>query len=334
MDQESITKGLLSGIVDHYTREIAQDPNRSVRKLLDMAELTSAGPTQRICYQMMQQMAANQSSPYYDMIHHLVTHTDPLTIKQFGINIGHNAWAFGSGNIRRIIDQCDPCLSWAVLIDRAPVPDRIPFSVVKDLVIRGRKLDIYAWLFLASDSLDEWNEYAELFRENQDSVFGLYVHPCDLCEEILEEAAEIPNLMFLLNTDEADWQISAGTLSEKGLLYSTMRFVSDDAQASEILSGSWMEEMVPYYPLMAFTVLSDTLPEKTAKEIQEYMWNTRLDQVYPILPTDLISDFVIINQLVMNRRIFYRVNADGSVSAAKDLLFEESSLTYKDLFIY
>ena len=260
MDQESITKGLLSGIVDHYTREIAQDPNRSVRKLLDMAELTSGGPTQRICYQMMQQMAANQSSPYYDMIHHLVTHTDPLTIKQFGINIGHNAWAFGSGNIRRIVDQCDPCLSWAVLIDRSPVPERIPFSAVRDLIIRGRKLDIYAWLFLASDSLDEWDKYAELFRENQDSVFGLYVHSCDLHDEILEEASEIPNLMFFLNTDEADWQISAGTLSEKGLLYSAMRFVSDKAQASEILSGSWMEEMVPYYPLMAFTVLSDTLP--------------------------------------------------------------------------
>ena len=64
------------------------------------------------------------------------------------------------------------------------------------------------------------------------------------------------------------------------------------------------------------------------------MWNTRLDQVYPILPTDLISDFVIINQLVMNRKIFYRVNADGSVSTAKDLLFEKSSLTCKDLFVY
>ena len=333
MDQESITRGLISGIVDHYIREITQDPNRSVRKLLDMAERTSDGPTQKICYQMMQQMAANQSSPYYEMIHHLVTHTDPRTIRQFGINLGHNAWTFGSGNIRRIVNQSNPCLSWAVFFDRAAVPERIPFSAVKDIVKRGRKLDIYAWLILASDSLDEWNEYTELFRDNPDSVFGLYVLPGVLKEEILEEAADIPNLMFFLSTDEPDWQIKADELSDKKLLYSAARIVSNDAQAEEILSGSWLEELVPCHPLMAFSIAADTLSEETARAIKNYMWNTRLDQLYPILPADLISDFVVINHLITNHNILYRVNADGSVSAARELLFESSSLKYTDLFV-
>ncbi len=333
MDQESITRGLISGIVDHYIREVTQDPNRSVRKLLDMAERTSDGPTQKICYQMMQQMAANQSSPYYEMIHHLVTHTDPRTIRQFGINLGHNAWTFGSGNIRRIVSQSNPCLSWAVFFDRAAVPERIPFSAVKDIVKRGRKLDIYAWLILASDSLDEWNEYTELFRENPDSVFGLYVLPGVLKEEILEEAADIPNLMFFLSTDEPDWQIKADELSDKKLLYSAARIVSNDAQAEEILSGSWLEELVPCHPLMAFSIAADTLSEETARTIKNYMWSTRLDQLYPILPADLISDFVVINHLITNHNILYRVNADGSVSAARELLFEGSSLKYTDLFV-
>ncbi len=333
MDQESITRGLISGIVDHYIREITQDSNRSVRKLLDMAERTSDGPTQKICYQMMQQMAANQSSPYYEMIHHLVTHTDSRTIRQFGINLGHNAWTFGSGNIRRIVSQSNPCLSWAVFFDRAAVPERIPFSAVKDIVKRGRKLDIYAWLILASDSLDEWNEYTELFRDNPDSVFGLYALPDALRDDILEEAADIPNLMFFLSTDESDWQIKADELTDKKLLYSAARIVSNDAQAEEILSGGWLEELVPCHPLMAFSIAADTLSEETARAIKNYMWNTRLDQLYPILPADLISDFVVINHLITNHNILYRVNADGSVSAAKELLFEDSCLNYTDLFV-
>ena len=333
MDQESITRGLISGIVDHYIREITQDSNRSVRKLLDMAERTSDGPTQKICYQMMQQMAANQSSPYYEMIHHLVTHTDSRTIRQFGINLGHNALTFGSGNIRRIVSQSNPCLSWAVFFDRAAVPERIPFSAVKDIVKRGRKLDIYAWLILASDSLDEWNEYTELFRDNPDSVFGLYALPDALRDDILEEAADIPNLMFFLSTDESDWQIKADELTDKMLLYSAARIVSNDAQAEEILSGGWLEELVPCHPLMAFSIAADTLSEETARAIKNYMWNTRLDQLYPILPADLISDFVVINHLITNHNILYRVNADGSVSAAKELLFEDSSLKYTDLFM-
>ena len=63
MNQESITRGILAGIIDRYIAEIAEDPGRSIRKLVDLAERTSDGPTQKICYQMMQEMAANQSSP-------------------------------------------------------------------------------------------------------------------------------------------------------------------------------------------------------------------------------------------------------------------------------
>ena len=58
MNQETIARGILAGLIDRYIADIREDPNRSIRKLLDIAERTSDGPTQRICYQMMQKMAA------------------------------------------------------------------------------------------------------------------------------------------------------------------------------------------------------------------------------------------------------------------------------------
>ena len=332
MDQESITKGLISGIVDHYIREIAQDPHRSIRKLLDMAERTSDGPTQKICYQMMQKMAENQSSPYYEMIHRLVTGTDPETIKQFGINLGRNAWTFGSGNIRRLIAQNGVSIPWVVIIDRQKTAERIPFPEIEKLIDRGRKMDVYAWMFISPSSLDEWEEYAAVIRSHADCVFGLCTLPNALTEDILEEAADLPNLMFLLNTDEPDWQLCAGRLSAKRLLYSACRFVRNRSQAEEILNGSWLEELQSCHPLMAFSIAADSLPVETARAVKEYMWRTRLDQVYPVLPSDLISDFVIINHLVTHRDILYRVNSDGSVSEANELQFQPVTLHHTDLF--
>ena len=226
MDQETITRGIISGIVDHYLREISQDPHRGIRKLIDMAERTSEGPTQKICYQMMQKMAANQSSPYYEMIHHLVTHLDPQTVKQFGMNLGHNAWAFGSGNIRRNILAGSDALSWSVLIDRNRQPDRIPFSEINEMIRKGREQDIYAWIIRASDTLDEWHDYVDLFLKQQDCVFGLMVRPGAVCSEILAEMSELHNVMLLLETDEPDWQLCAGILAEKNILFSVCRFIS------------------------------------------------------------------------------------------------------------
>ena len=332
MDQESITKGILTGIVDRYIHEIACDPDRSIRKLVDMAERTSEGPTQKICYQMMQQMAADQSSPYYEMIHHLVTHTSPQTIKQFGINLGHNAWTFGSGNLRRIMEQNNLLISWAVLIDRSRKPDRIPFSEIRDLVGKGRRSEVYAWVLRTSGTADEWNEYAGLFREYPDCVFALIADPAALQGEIPEEAAEIPNLMIILNTDEGEWQSCAELLSEKGFLFSVCRKILNAEQAEAVLSGSWLEELTAYHPLIAFTIAEDSLPRETALQVKTYMWNTRLEQVYPVMPADLISDFIIINRLITRRDILYRVETDGSLSSAGELQFSPASLTYRDLF--
>ena len=332
MNQETITKSILSGIVDRYIREIARDPHRSIRKLVDMAECTSDGPTQKICYQMMQQMAADQTSPYYEMIHHLVTHSDPETVKTFGINLGHNAWTFGSGGIRRIITETNTEFSWAVFIDRTDAKDRIPFSAIRDLIAKGRRNEVYAWLLSTSGPLSEWDEFTRLFREHRDCVFGLITDPDALDDQILEEAAEIRNLMILLNTDAPDWQPCAGRLSEKGFLYSACRFVQEDSQAEEILNGSWFEDLVPHHPLMAFSIAADSLPRETARKIKDYIWDTRLEQIYPLLPADMISDFVIINRLVTHCEIFYRIDSDGGVSIGKDLQFVRSSLTCSDLF--
>lgn len=332
MDQESITKGILSGIVDRYIQDIAHDPNRSIRKLVDMAECTSDGPTQKICYQMMQQMAADQSSPYYEMLYHLVTHTSPQTIKQFGINLGYNAWTFGSGNIRRIMEQNNKLISWAVLIDRTQKPDRVPFSEIQDLVSKGRKSEVYAWVLMASDPADEWNEYTGLFREYQDCVFGLIIRADALNDEILEEAAEIHNLMIILSTDTGEWQSCAAMLSEKGILFSVCRSISGEEQAKTVLDGSWFEELIAYHPLIAFTLAGSSLSPETALQVKTYMWDTRLEQVYPVMPADMISDFIIINRLVTHQDILYRVEPDGSVSSAAELQFSPAAMTCRELF--
>ena len=332
MNQESITRGILAGIIDRYIAEIAEDPGRSIRKLVDLAERTSDGPTQKICYQMMQEMAENQSSPYYDMIHRLVTCVSPRTIREFGINLGHNAWTFGSGHMRKLSENRGMAIPWTVLIDRTNGPDRIPFSEIRGLVKRGRAMEIYAWLLIAGDLSDEWDAYTELFREYRDSVFGLCLAPGAMGSEMLKEAAEIPNLMILIDTGEADWQEFAEDLSEMACMFSAYKTVSSEETAEEVLSGSWFEELVPYHPLMAFTFISDDCPQQTAEEVSRYMWNTRLEQVYPVLPSDLISDFLIISRLVSCREVLYRVEADGSVSEGKGLHFCPGSMRCENLF--
>ena len=332
MDHENITKGILTGIINRYIGEIGADPGRSIRKLLDMAELTSDGPTQKICYQMMQKMAENQSSPYYEMIRHMVTSLPPETVSKFGINLGHNAWTFSSGHVRQISANRDISIPWAVLIDRSSAPDRISFSEITDLVGRGRAVDIFGWLIFCSDDLDEWEEYTELFQKHDDCVFGLCVSPRALRDDLLEEISGIHNLMILLDTGHEEWQEWMEKLSRSGCLYSAFRTIRTADDAADVTSGEWFEETAPFYPLLGFTCTADDCPEQAADAVQRYMWQTRLDQVYPVLPCDLISDFLIISRLVSHREVLYRVETDGRVSEGDGLRFRPGPMRCGDLF--
>lgn len=333
MDQECIRKAILSGIVDRYIVEIANDPHRAIRKLVDIAEQTSDGPTQKICYQMMQQMASDQASPYYEMIHHMVTHTNPETVKHFGINLGHTAWTVGSGNIRRLISDNNTFISWTALIDRRPTDDLIPFTEITDMVSRGRKLDACTWILMTSGPLSEWEKYTDLFRLHKDCAFGLCLDPAALTETVLEEASEIPNLMVLLCTDEPDWQPAAEELERKGCLFSVYRRVRDAEQVKEIISGAWLDEVSPWHPLMAFSFTDDHCPEESSLTISRYMWDTRLEQLYPVLPVDLNADFLTISRLVTHTEVLYRIEPDGSVSESRSLFFQPTSLHIHDLFV-
>ena len=332
MNQDFITRRILSGIIDQYISAIREDPHRSIRKLVDMGERTSNGPTQKICYQMMQEMGKNSSSPYYEMIHDLVLRTDPETINRFGLNLGLNAWTLGSRDTRALIGNSERKIPWAVLADRSPAENRISFESFAELVKKGLRCGMYAWLFMYRDVMDEWEQLSELFRAFPENVFGLSVRSGAFRAIPLDEAACCHNLMILLDSDDPDWQENARQLADRRMLYSVYREIADDTQADEVTSGRWFASILSGKPLLAFTMAADDCPDEAAERVRSYMWDTRLRQVWPVMPSDLISDFLIISRLVTYKETLYRINPDGSLSEGNGLRFGPSRLRAEDLF--
>ena len=332
MNQDFITRRILSGIIDQYISAIREDPHRSIRKLVDMAERTSNGPTQKICYQMMQEMGKNQCSPYYEMIHQLVLRTDPETVSRFGLNLGLNAWTLGARDTRALIGESGRRIPWAVLVDRRPAEERIAFESITEQVKKGLRCGMYSWMFFYGDRMDEWEQLSGLFRTFPENAFGLAVRSGGFRGIPLEAAAAHHNLMILLDSDDGDRGENARRLADARMLYSVYREIANDAQAGEVTSGKWFGEITPERPLFAFTLTADNCPEAAAERVRSYMWDTRLRQTYPLMPSDLITDFLIISRLVTHKEVLYRVDPDGGLSEGKGLRFERCGLRIGDLF--
>ena len=131
--------------------------------------------------------------------------------------------------------------------------------------------------------------------------------------------------MVLVNTDMAGWENALSLLHEKKCLFAACTTIHTNKEADEVTGGKWLTSLVPYHPLMGFTIIADNCPDDVAEAVSSYMWDARLNQAYPILPADMISDFLIISRLVSHKETLYRIESDGRVSIAGNHRFHQEN---------
>lgn len=317
MNQETITRTIISNILDQYLVEIAADPNRSIRKLVDLAERVSDGHFQKIFYQMMQEMSHNTDSPYYTLIYELVKRVDPQTIKTVGVNLGYNAWTLGARSIRENEAKTGVIMPWTVLIARNEEKTRIPFAAIAKMVDEARSSDVYAYFFQYDSAPFEREACMDLFSRHPDCVFILMLSPDSLTEEALDDLASLHNLCILISTDADGWQESAAKLTERRCLYGIYCVYQDIDSVAEITCDEWITEALPYYPMFALCLAAPGCSEEDAKEVKEYVFKIRMGQNYAVMPVDLVHDSVLINQIISHRDGFSAVAPDGELLSAE-----------------
>lgn len=333
MDQETITKAILSNLIDRYIDEVAENPARALRQLVDIGARISDGHSQKIFYQMMQEMAWNQESPYYRMFQNLATRVDKEKIKTYGINVGYNAWNSGARNIRLLEMETGFIIPWILPFDRSGCPDRLPFKEVKRLIGEGKNFSIQTVLFEYSGIVDEWEDLTELFKSFPEMTFTLLLNGSEITDLMLDEMTGIHNLMICLNTDDDDWQAAAGRLIQRRCLFSCFRRIRNQKQAEEVLNGEWMEELIPLMPFAAITVMGNEIDPESAEKIRKLMWDARLSQKYPFLPINLISDIQTIGQIISDNSLIIGIGNDGMVFLADKLTYKPCGFSSKMLLL-
>lgn len=97
-----INRILIEAVVKNTLKEIEDSPERSIRRLVDMALNFSEGRFKNDFFGVAQRMLENENSPYYDLIRDVVTHVDHERILRLGMNVGFNSCTEGAKTIRKM----------------------------------------------------------------------------------------------------------------------------------------------------------------------------------------------------------------------------------------
>lgn len=169
--ENSMSRMLVGSVVKRTLKDIKENPERSVRNLVDMALRFSEGRFQQDFFSTAQTMLQNENSAYYKLVRDVVSYADPDRLYTFGMNLGYNGCTEGAQRIRENEKRLECNIPWIVSlqIDAGHFEEKeLQYQAA---IHDGEKLGIYSWMLFCSE---EPQKALTLVREHADSAFSFF----------------------------------------------------------------------------------------------------------------------------------------------------------------
>ena len=324
--KSSLNRTLVETTLRNSIKQIKNDPERSMRNLIDTALSFSNGRFQKHFLEAAQTMLQKETSCYYKIIPDLVANADTERIVTFGMNIGYNGCTLGAKTIREIEAKEYFNIPWSVYLELGEKNYYENKTRYHSLLSEGKDMGIYTWNIYTHDTPTYILELAEEFPE---CAFIIFCTSEKITQALLDEARSLYNIMFLVeygNTIEE----ACCLLRSQGYLYSVfynneMPNFSTDL-LDEILSDTENQNAV-------FTVLlSQDSRLEESETLYQHIRQIRAKQQYRTIPFDFIHDNCFIDSIISDQICSIKFTSNGICHSLTDnKVYENCNLFHNSL---
>lgn len=320
-----LNRTLIETMIRCAIKKLKDDPERSVRNLVDMALSFSGGESQQSFFEAIQRMLEDESSAYYRLIQDFVANTDGERLVSFGMNIGYNSCMAGVKKIREVGMRDHIKIPWSISLEMSGEDYVRHAQGYHSLIAQGEELGIYTWMLYVPDHPERVLELIEAFPQ---CAFIMICSPSDITPALLDEADTIDHLMFVVeyrdNVEEA-----CALLRSRKFLYSVC-FDGQEGLREEILHEMLCDAESRH---SAFTFLfSIASGEDAGSDIYGQILKMRAEQRYRTIPIDIVYDNDRINEVILQDSSFIFFTKQGEAyTFADQMLHEDQNFFQKTL---
>lgn len=325
--KSSLNRTLIETTIRNSIKQIKNDPERSMRNLIDMALSFSNGRFQKHFLEAAQTMLKKETSCYYKIIPDLVANADTERIVTFGMNIGYNGCTLGAQTIREIEAKEHINIPWSVFLEldsNSYYKNEVHY---RSLLSKGKEMGIYTWNIHTLDNPAYILELAEEFTE---CAFIIFCAPGKITEALLDDAKKIYNILFLVEYGDA-LEEACSLLRSQGFLYSV--YYNNEMPnfnmelLDEILSDTENQNSV-------FTVLlSQPSRMEESEALYQYIRQIRAEQKYRTVPFDFICDNCFIDSIISEQICSIKFTSNGICHSLIDnKVYENCNLFHDSLY--
>ncbi len=313
MANTSITRILTEAVVKNTLKEIEDSPERSIRRLVDMALNFSEGRFRNDFFKLAQKMLENENSPYYALIRDVVTHVDHERILKFGMNVGFNSCTEGAKTIRANEEKLGFNIPWAVFLhlDRQILLEK-PKQYGR-VFSEGEALGIYTWVLFEDGPLAE---ILPLLQEHGDSAFVLVCEPESITEDFLDSAAQIYHIMPIVRYEE-EKTAAFDLLRKQRFLYAAYQ-VYGDQDAEAINNGDLFYSAEQVHAALTALLPSQDSSAEMRMQTAAYVERARNDQFFETIPWEGWYDSCRVDAIISGDSCFADFDAQGNLRVSPD----------------
>lgn len=308
MKSEAMTRALISTAVDKGLNDIARDPKRSIRQLIDLGTFFAKGRFQRYFFDIFGEMLHNDSSPYYGLVSGIVNHVDPKLLKTFGMNLIYNGWTVGAKTVRSLETASGKNMPWTFLLSLG-ADGETQLADIQALIDRGRAQGIFSYMFLCEAGFSP-AALREILLHNGSCAFILFLAPCAVDESLCAMIQEAKNAFVLIDMRAPGFAEKAALLRSARCLFGAS-YPYGEADAGQVCSGALTSQAVSAKaPFLFFTAQPDC-PMAVQKAVCAYTMQARQAPKGPVLYIDLYSDLAYIDDIISSEPSCLHITANG-----------------------
>jgi len=310
MDNQPVIKAAIQSAVSKGIRDIRRDPNRSIRKLVDLGMQFGKGHNQKSFFTDAQSVLKDQRSVYYTLVTSLIRNVDEETLKTLGLNVGYMSWTMGAKMIRAFEKEHSVNVPWTILL-RMNRPTEKPLDLAQ-LVQQGQMLGIYTYFLFVGKNTADLGRILHIAEQYSSSAFFLLAEDESMNMRMAASDAMLRNTLFVPRGGETGLSDISGILAQKKRMFS-LNCEYNASNADYLVSEPFLQTVVAQgYPFLFFIPAPDC-DENTRAYVLSQVLSVRAIARYPLFPIDLYTDVQQVDHIISDERCMLELDADGSV---------------------
>jgi len=310
MDNQTVIKAAIQNVVSKGIRDIRRDPNRSIRKLVDLGMQFGTGRYQQTFFTDAHKTLKKRNSAYYTLVTSLIRNVDPKTLETLGFSVGYMSWTMGAKVIRAYEKKEGFNVPWTVLVDLSRPAETI--LDLEQLVEQGQRLGIYTYFLFVGEHTPDPDSMLSLAERFGSSAFFLVSVDAAMNARMAASDELLCNTLIVPRGGDPACPEIGGVLSQKKRMFG-LNCEYNAVNADTLLSDAFLQNVVEQgYPFL-FLIPSLDCDPATRERVNAAVLALRVSGRYPLFPIDLYNDLQQVDHIISDEHCMLALGADGSV---------------------